>query len=251
MKLSTLLVSSLALGAVVAGCKAKTGDAASDASTTAMPMSASAGASAKPADMAPADVPLDQFIGKISPSTCKMLDDCKNDKVKVVVATSAILVASFGSMDNPEAQKQISAIDKSMKADKRFLPNNAECNTIGGVALGVLGMKADAIQPKVGKTVAYDGKKAAACLASISTPPDACKTEAKVTTEPKMKDIDSMSSELKPALESYAKACEEVMTGLVDAGGACEYEFECKGKDMKCKSTGSGKTKTKTCAAKK
>lgn len=250
MKLSTLLVSSLALTAFVAGCKAKPGDASADASTNAAAMSASAGASAK-VEAAPAELPLDQFVGKIPSSTCKMLDDCKNDKVKVVITTSAMLVAGFGSMDNPEAQKQMSGVDKSMKADKRIFPNNAECNTVGTVALGVLGMKADAIQPKIGKTVAYDGKKAAACLASIATPPDACKTENKVTTEPKMKDIDSMSTELKPALESYAKACEEVMTGMVEAGGACEYEFECKGKDMKCKSSGTGKTKTKTCAAKK
>ena len=248
---SKLLFVSLAVVSVAA-CKAKVTPESGDASTSAASMSASA----KPAEVA-AEIPVDQFIAKLAPSTCKMFDECKNDKLKVVVSASAMMIAGFGSMGDPEAQKQVSAVDKSMKADKRFIPNNAECTTIGNIAVGVMGMKADDVKGRIGKTVNYDAKKAASCIASVSTPPEVCKTEAKVTTEPKMSDIDSMSKELKPALESYAKACEEVMTGMVEPGGACEFEFECKGKDMKCKTgapgakAAKGTKPTKTCQSKK
>jgi hypothetical protein len=136
-------------------------------------------------------------------------------------------------------------VSKTMKADKRFLPNEAECTTTGNVALKVVGVTAD----KIGKTLAYDAKKGAACLASIATAPEQCKTEVKLATEPKFKEIDAFSKELHDPLEAYGKPCEDVITGTVEVGGACESDLECKGKGNKCQKGKDPKVKTKSCQA--
>lgn len=203
-----------------------------------------------PAPAAPVEPTLEQFLAKTSPATCKMIDACKNDKAKAVITTSVMLVAAFGSMDKPDLQKQVSGIDKAMKADKRWLPNEGECTTIGNVALSALGLDAAALKDKIGKTVAYDGKKAAACLAAISAAPDACKTEVKLTSEPKFSQIEAFEKELKEPLDAFSKPCEEVVTGLVDTDGACELDVECKGKGTKCKA-GKKDPKAKVCQPKK
>ncbi|MEI9885766.1 MAG: hypothetical protein WDN08_04555 [Rhizomicrobium sp.] len=163
-----------------------------------------------------------------------MIDQCKNDKVKATVTMTAMMFASFGSFDKPELQKEVSAVGKSMKAEKRWLPNEAECATTGNVALKVLGMSPEVLKDRVGKSVSFDGKKASACITSLGTQPDVCKTEVKLATEPKFREIESFEKELKAPLDAYGKPCEGVVEGLVDVGGACEYDLECKGKGVTC-----------------
>jgi len=246
-------------GAATVSCKdkgaaGKADAAAASSASGSAAAAASGGAAATPATPAtPAaaqELSLDDFVGKIAPTTCKMLEQCKNDKVKATVTTTVMMLASFGSMDKPELQKDVSGVGKAMKADKRWLPNESECTTIGNVGLKVVGMN-ETLKARVGKSVAYDGKKAAACLASITSAPEPCKTEVKLATEPKFKEIDTFSKELHDPLEAFGKPCEDVVSGLVEAGGACEYDLECKGKDTKC---GKGKDpknpKAKACQAK-
>jgi hypothetical protein len=242
---STLL---LVVGVLAWGCKPKgtTTDQTADASVKS---AESAVPSASASAQAPQDIPVDQFLSKIAPATCQVISQCKNDKVKATMTTSVLLIASFGSLDKPDLQKQMSGIDKGMKADKRWLPNDAECATIGNVALQVLGLKAEVVKEKTGKTMAYDGKKAASCLASLATPPDPCKTEVKLATEPKFSEIDKFSKELDSAMDAYANPCKDVVTGTVALNGACEYDLECKDKDAKCQA-GKKDKKARTCQPK-
>ncbi|HSO36054.1 MAG TPA: hypothetical protein VLT33_26185 [Labilithrix sp.] len=237
-------------GAATVSCKDKgagKGDAAAASSASSAAGAAASGSAAAATPAATAELSLEDFVGKVAPTTCKMLEQCKNDKVKATVTTTVMMVAGFGSMDKPELAKEVSAVGKTMKAEKRWLPNEAECATTGNVALKVVGMN-ETLKARVGKSVAYDGKKAASCIASIANAPDACKTEVKLATEPKFKEIDTFSKELHDPLEAYGKPCEDVVSGLVEAGAACEYDLECKGKDTKC---GKGKTpKAKTCQPK-
>lgn len=250
MKLSHItvtLVTALAfLG--TAACKGKDADA--NATTTAASVAATGD---KPAEKAaaPADMPLDQFLTKVVPAACKTITQCKNDKVKVAATMPVMLVAGFGTIDKPELGKEVKSVDTSMKADKRFLPNETECTTLGTVAMKVLGMQADTLNGKVGKTIAYDSKKASACIASMNKAPDACATEVKLATEPKMKEMEGFSKEVEPSLDAFAKPCQDVVSGLVEAGGACELDVECKGKGAKCKGEKGGKAgakaEAKTC----
>ena len=82
------------------------------------------------------------------------------------------------------------------------------------------------------------------------TPPEQCKTEVKLATEPKFKDIDAFGKELHDPLEAYAKPCEDVITGTVEVGGACDSDVECKVKGAKCQKGKDPKVKTKSCQAK-
>ncbi len=235
MKLSHMTVTLAATFACLgATACSKDKDGSTNATTTAASVAAP---EAKPADKAaaPADMPLDQFLTKVVPAACKTITECKNDKVKVAATMPVMMVAGFGTMDKPELGKEVKSVDASMKADKRFLPNEAECTTLGNVSMKVLGMQADALNAKVGKTVSYDAKKAAACVASLAKAPDACGTEVKLASEPKMKEMEGFSKELEPALDGFVKPCQDVVSGLVEAGGACELDVECKGKGAKCK----------------
>jgi len=243
--------SQIAFALVIAGvattsCKKKDPSASADDGPAASGSAAASAAASAAPTAPPQEASITDFTSKIGPTTCKMLEGCKNDKVKATLSMSVILVASFGSMDKPELAKEMQEVSKTMKADKRFLPNEAECTTTGNVALKVVGVTAD----KVGKTLAYDAKKGAACLASLATPPEQCKTEVKLATEPKFKEIDAFSKELHDPLEAYAKPCEDVITGLVEIGGACESDLECKGKGNKCQKGKDPKVKTKSCQAK-
>lgn len=238
----------------VAACKDKPSDgpaakpsAAAAASAAAPAGSASANTTSATTAAASSDMPLADFLGKIPTTACKALSECKNDKVKAVATMPVMLIAGFGTMDKPDLQKELEPVNSGMKQSKRWLPNDAECATLGGVALKVLGMQADTLEKKIGKTVNYDAKKGAACIESLAKAPAACGTEVKLATEPKMKDMDAMSKEVKSELDAYAKPCEEVFEGTVEAGGACEIDLECKGKDVKCKGP---KGKPKACKAK-
>lgn len=252
----------LALSAVAlttSACKDKDKGGAGGAGSASAGGSAGAGSSAPEAKAAPApaaDVTIDQFVAKGPPAACKTIASCKNDKVKVVATMPVMLIAGFGTMDKPELQKDMKAVDTTMKADKRFTPNESECTTLSGIALKVLGIDGEALKAKVGKTVSYDPKKGAACLEALAKSPDACATESKLATEPKMKEMEAFDKELKPAMEAFLKPCEGVIEGLVDEGGACDTDVECKGKGAKCKAAGAKPkdpkaTKPKTCTAKK
>ena len=247
---SQIVVALVIAGIAAVGCKKKDKDGevgpAAAGSASASAASAAAGSAAPVAAPPAGEVSVADFTARVAPTTCKMLEACKNDKVKATLSMSVMLVASFGSMDKPDLAKEMQDVSKSMKAEKRFLPNEAECTTTGNVALKVVGMTPD----KVGKTLAYDAKKGAACLASIAAPPEQCKTEVKLATEPKFKDIDAFGKELHDPLEAYAKPCEDVITGMVDIGGACDSDVECKGKGNKCQKGKDPKVKTKSCQAK-
>jgi len=239
-----MTVFTLATFAVVGAVACKGKDAGSNATTTAASVDSNG---TKPAEKAAAasEVPLDQFLTKVVPATCKTITECKNDKVKVAATMPIMLITGFGTIDKPELGKEVKGVDDSMKADKRFIPNEKECSTLGNVALKVMDFQADKLNAKVGKTIAYDSKKAAACIASLSKAPDACGTEVKLASEPKMKEIDTISKEVKPALDGYAAPCEDVISGLVEAGGACESDVECKGKGLKCKAAKGAKPAAK------
>jgi len=240
MKLQNVRVLSLAalaaFGSLSLACKGK------DANGSATTSAASVDGTGKPAEKAAdVDPTLDQFLTKVAPTSCKTLSQCKNDKVKVAATMPVMLIDGFGTIDKPELGKQVKGVDDSMKADKRFLPNETECTTLGNVALQVMDMKADSLNAKVGKTISYDGKKASACLASLSKAPTECSTEVKLATEPKMGEMDSFSKEVKPSLDAFTKPCEDVISGLVDNGGACDTDVECKTKGSKCKAAAAGK----------
>jgi len=231
---ASFLVLTLGMAALATvSCKKKGAADGADAEATA---AGSAAASSAPAAAPPApkDLTVDEFVAKIAPTTCKMVDQCKNDKVKATVSMTAMMFASFGSFDKPDLQKQVGDVGKTMKAEKRWLPSEAECGTIGGVALKVLGMSPEVLKDRVGKSVSYDAKKASACITSLGSQPDVCKTEVKLATEPKFKEIDTFSKELHDPLDAYGKPCEGVVEGLVDVGGACDYDLECKGKGNSC-----------------
>jgi hypothetical protein len=227
------------------GCKDKPETVPS--ASTGAPSAAASAKTTSAATPASSELPVDQFLSKLPPTACKTLEGCKNDKLKVVVTMPAMLIAGFGTLDKPELQKELEPVNAGMKSSKRFLPNESECTTLGGVALKVLGMEAKSIEAKIGKTVKYDAKKAAACIDELGKAPPACGTAVKLEAEPKMKDMEAMSKELKGDVEAYAKPCEEVFEGTVEAGGACELDVECKGKDVKCKGP---KGEAKSCKAK-
>jgi hypothetical protein len=240
MKLAHLTVVSVAALAVFGSvaCKGKDGNAGTTTSAASVDTNGT-----KPAEKAaaPAEVPLDQFLTKVVPATCKTITECKNDKVKVAATMPVMLITGFGTIDKPELGKEVKGVDDSMKADKRFIPNEKECTTLGNVALKVLDMDAEKLNAKVGKTIAYDAKKASACITSLGKAPNECSTEVKLATEPKMGEIDAISKEVKPSLDGFAQPCEDVVTGLVDVGGACDSDLECKGKGMKCKAGAASK----------
>lgn len=239
-------VSHLLLAALVAStlgaCQKNETEAGNNPAASAKPASAPAAAtSEKKAEET--SLTAEAFLSKITPTTCNWVTQCKNDKVKATVATMAMMVASFGSMDRPELAKQMKGVDESMKKDKRWFPTSSECTTIGNVSLQVLGLTSEQLTAKIGKTVKYDGEKAAQCIAQLSSRFKPCETELKLEKEPKLGEIDKFSNELKGDLEAHTKACEGVLTGMVEAGKACEQSFECAGEKSECKK--------KVCAEKK
>jgi hypothetical protein len=242
MNFKHLTVLSLAAVAAFASTACKSKDAGSGTTTSAS-AAASNSAGTKPAEKAaaPAEVPLDQFLTKVVPATCKTITECKNDKMKVTATMPILLITGFGTIDKPDLAKEVKGVDASMKADKRFLPNEKECTTLGNVALKVLDMQPDKLNSKVGKTISYDSKKAATCIAALGKAPNECSTEVKLATEPKMGEMDGFSKEMKPSLDAFAQPCEDVIAGLVDVGGACESDVECKGKGVKCKAPAGAK----------
>ena len=126
---SHIVVALLVAGIASVGCKKKSKDG-QDPAAAGSGSAAASGASATPVVPTPsADVSAADFTAKLAPAACKMLEACKNDKVKATLSMSVMLVASFGSMDKPDLAKEMQDVSKTMKADKRFLPNEAECTT--------------------------------------------------------------------------------------------------------------------------
>ncbi len=242
-------VSLLLVASVIAG--ASTGCSKSEQPSSASAEGTSKAAAAKSDDTGSnaKSIPVDQFLTKIAPTTCTWLDQCKNEKIKAVTATMGMMIAGFGTMDKPELAAQVKTVGEGMKKENRHLPNKQECDTIGGVVMKVIGLTPDAVNAKVGKTLQYDGEKAAACLATLASPFAPCETEVKLTSEPKMSELESFEKEFKDQLDAHTKACEGVFAGLVEAGQACEYDFECKGEHSKCKSDANN-PKAKSCQVK-
>ncbi len=197
---------------------------------------------------APPDVSVDDFVAKIAPAVCHTVDQCKNEKVAAVLTAMPMMVATFGAVDSPDLLRQMAPVEATMKVEKRWLPTEAECKTAGSVALQSVGMKSAFLKANVGKTLSYDGKKAAACLASLEAPPDACKQTLKLAAGPKVAEVAGFQRELKEPLEAYVKPCEKVVSGLVEADKACEYDLQCKG-DLKCR-PGKKDPKAQTCQPK-
>lgn len=240
-KLSLLLVAAVVvpLGACKKGAGKKNAQPAGSASAVA---SAAAPAPASTA------LTVDALLTKLAPTVCSSMEQCKNDKVKAIVAMSGMMIAGFGAMDKPALKKQMDGVDATMKKGKRWMPNKQECATIGSVALQVLGMTPEALKPKIGKTVKFDGDKAAQCLKELSSISE-CKTEVKLAKEPKLGDIDKFDKELGKSTDAETKACNEMFTGMVEPGGDCEQDYECKGDHAKCKMD--HKKKKKVCKAAK
>jgi hypothetical protein len=241
-------VTLLLLATVVAGSQAgcDKGEQKTDAAAASKP-GASSNAPGKTDEAAPkaaaksTAMPVGDFLAKLTPAACGWLDSCKNEKIKAVTATMGMMIAGFGSMDKPDLAKKVQGVGDAMKQDKRSLPNKAECETVGGVVLQLGGMTPEIVQAKIGKTVQYDGEKATACFAAIDAPFAPCATEVKLTGEPKLSDIDGFEKEFSADLDKHTKACGEVLTGMVEIGQACEYEFECKGEHSKCKGAAGAK----------
>ena len=251
---SLLLLAGVLAGSMV-GCGGKEeqpagGSPSATGSAAAPGKAGSTAAPGKAADASPkaSSLPINDFLSKVTPAACGWIDQCKNEKVKALTAATGMMIAGFGALDKPELSKQMKTVETLMNGDKRSLPNKQECETIGGVVLQVIGMTPESLQAKIGKTVQYDGEKAAACLATFASPFEPCNTEVKLTGEPKMSDISGFEKELEGPLDAYMKACEGMLTGMVEVGQACEADFECKGEHSKCK-TDPKNPKAKACAA--
>ncbi len=236
-KLALVLV--LTAAAPIAGCKKGNEGTAKPAGSA----SAAASAAAAPA---PAGLTADQLMTQLVPTVCTAMTECKNDKVKAMITMSGTMLAGFGSMDKPALKKQMDSVGASMDKDKRWLPNEQECEKIGAVDLQLLGLTPDKLKAKIGKTVKYDGKKAAACLKALSSLA-MCKTEVKLKKEPTLGDMDKISSEIGKKADAETKPCNDMLVGTVELGGDCEYDYECKGEHTKCKKD--HKTKKKVCKA--
>jgi hypothetical protein len=236
---ATLLLAATVIAGSQLGCDKAEPTASPAAGAT--PVASSGSAPAKKDEAAPpvpakvTSIPVTDFLAKLAPTACSWLDQCKNEKVKAFTATMGMMVAGFGAMDKPDLAKQVQGVGDAMKKDKRSLPNKQECETVGGVVLQLGGMTPEILQAKIGKTVQYNGEKAAACFAAIDTPFALCATEVKLTGEPKLSEIEVFEKEFGADLEKHTKTCGEVLTGMVELGQACEYEFECKGEGSKCK----------------
>lgn len=194
---------------VAAGCKGK---AESTTSTTSGTLAATATAT-EAAPATPKDTTLAEFVSKAPAVACKTISACKNDKVKVVTGTTAMMVVGLGTLDKPELAKDVKPIDAAMKAEKRATLNEAECGTVGATVLKVVGLDAEALAPRIGKTVAYDAAKAGACLAALAQAPSVCAEEVKVAESPKFSEIGAMEKDVKGSLEAFSKPCEGVISG--------------------------------------
>jgi len=53
--------------------------------------------------------------------------------------------------------------------------------------------------------------------------------------EPKFPDIDKFDKEPGKSTDAETKACNEMLTGMVELEGDCEEGYECKGEHTKCK----------------
>lgn len=210
-------------------------------SAAATATAAAAGANAK-------SLALGDFLSKLPPAACGWIDQCKNEKFKALAGTMGMMIAGFGAMDKPALADKLKPVDEAMKKDKRPLPNKQECETIGSIAMEATGLTTATLEAKLDKTVKYDGEKAAACLAAIESPFAPCGTEVKLEGEPKLTDVEKFEKELEGPLDAHTKVCDSVLTGLVDLGAACEYDFECKGEHTKCKKD-SKDPKQKVCVA--
>lgn len=200
--------------------------------------SSSAAAAKSPAPAASAAqkaLTLDEFLAKLAPTSCDALSSCKNDKVKASVELMLTLMAEFGSVGKPALKRQVSAVVAAMKKDKAIFPNEKQCETIGSVALQVVGLTTDALKDKIGKTVKYDGDKAAACLAAIQAPFAPCATEFKMKKSPTLGDLHKISKDLRHDINAHTKVCNDVLVGTVVAGQPCEHSYECVGENSKCK----------------
>ena len=223
----------LAIAVAAPACKGK-----SDTVGTATATSAALPSGAAPAEAAPVaakDTNLAEFVSKAPGVACKSISACKNDKVKVVTGTTAMMVVGLGTLDKPELAKDVKPIDTALKAEKRAVLTEAECATVGSTVFKVVGLDAEALAPRIGKTMAYDAAKAGACLASLAQAPSVCAEEVKIATSPKFSEIGATEKDVKASLETFSKPCEDVLVGLVEDGAACEVDLECKGKKSKCR----------------
>ena len=240
MKSSALVFAAAVLALAAPACKAKS-DAAAQTTTTSGSAATPAQAAAE-APASPKDATLAEFVSKAPAVACKTISACKNDKVKVVTGATAMMVLGLGTLDKPDLAKDIKPIDVAMKAEKRATLSEAECGTVGATLLKVVGLDA---APRIGKTVAYDAAKGGACLAALAQAPSACSEEVKVAENPKFSEIGAMEKDVKGSLDTFSKPCEGVISGMVEEGGACELDAECKGKKVKCREAGTAKAAPK------
>lgn len=185
-------------------------------------------------------ISVEEFANQLTPTACKSIDQCKNEKVKSATSTMLLFAASMASMQDKEMQKKIKPISDTLEKEKRFFLKEDECNTVFNSFTGTTGMSADVLEKKVGKTIEFDGAKAQECLDSMQSVP-ACEKEVKLEKKLEMQDLDKVMKDAK--LEEELKACETAIVGKVAEGENCEYGYECKGEDTKCSAPKDAKPK--------
>jgi hypothetical protein len=195
---------------------------------------------------------VDQFASKLTPTACKAIDQCKNEEVKSATSTMLLFAASMAAMQDKEMQKKLKPISDTLEKEKRFFLKEDECNTVFGSFTGETGMDGETLKAKVGKTIEFDAEKAQACLDNMMSV-KACEKEVKLEKELKMKDMEKVMKDAK--LEDALKPCQTAIVGKVAEGENCDYEYECKGDDVKCSAPKDAKPKEgeepqKTCQKK-
>jgi hypothetical protein len=225
--LVTLLMGSVA----TAACEDKGGAPATDGAPS------SSAANKKPKEQeAPKSLTVEQFTADAPVAACKTLASCKNEEVTISIGAMLMMMAGFATLEDPAASKELEAISAAMKKEGRNTINGDECNKIMGAVTKSTGFNAETIQASIdAKKTEFNGEKAAACYAALSTQPSFCKDEKKVAGDPKLGELDRMMKAYEKELDAHTKACDETFVGKLAAGSACEHDFECAGEKVECK----------------
>jgi hypothetical protein len=194
---------------------------------------AAAGSATTPTPTAvpkPAKVGPNEFGTKVVDSACKAFSSCKNEELRGLTEGTLLMVAAFGLMGpNMEPDPALKAIDEKMKADKRKFLNADECTSIGAKLADKIGFSSAVLAKLVQeKRVTFDEDKATQCIAELAKGPKSCSQETKLPgDELKLSQLEVFEKKYDAEMDSYTKACEEVIKGAKKVGEACEYDVEC------------------------
>lgn len=175
----------------------------------------------------------ERFAEQVPEAICDAYLACENQEVQQAALIHGMF--SLGTASKHAAQIIDTELQPALAAlDDGWVDERDECLPIARAVAKGYGIAPHLLSPKTGiGLVDYDRQAAHACLDSLRQPPDVCRETLRVQ-DPSVLSEGAARYATEEFFQPMFAACDDVLSGTLQPGELCEYQYECAGKSSRC-----------------